>query len=152
MMNTIAFDRLMSCCRFTLLQLHIGALLVCFLSAAIRLSGFAPIVLGIASVLGFYTLVSLWGLVYLRAPEATKYATVCGFFGVMLLSLLALYVVRSREEARRNQCIHQLRRIGQQASLEREFNETNGLADLESTFLNAVFTNPQHQSSVTAYP
>src|SRR6266850_6392189 len=94
--------------QFTLVHLHIAALLSCALAAAIHSFGIELVARAVAWLAGFGILTLLWAMVYVLAPQATKYGTVFGFFGVMLLSLLSLYTLQSREDARRIRCIHHI--------------------------------------------
>ena len=58
------------------------------------------------------TLVLFWGFLYSLAPDATKYFTVLGFIALCLLSLTSMYLLRSREDARRNQSLYNMQQLG----------------------------------------
>src|SRR5687768_3916830 len=76
----------------------------------VLLSGFA---LGLAIV--------VWAAAYSLAPQATKYATVLGLVGTMLLSLLSLWIAQAREQARRNKARDALGRLYREQSEKLEY-------------------------------
>ena len=65
-------------------------------------------------MLGFTVVVAIWASAYAVSPGPTKYLTVCGLIGTVLLSLLSMWMVREREEARRTGAVNNLRQIGQE--------------------------------------
>ena len=69
-------------------------------------------VLFIAAPLACATLILLWGFFYNLAPDATKFFTVLGFIAVCLLSLTSMHLLRSRENARRNQNLYNMQQLG----------------------------------------
>jgi hypothetical protein len=147
----------MSRFQFTLVHLHVAALISCVLSAAIHLFGAGLVMLVTVWLAGFGVLTLLWAMVYVLAPQATKYGTVCGFFGVMLLSLLSLHTLQSHEEARRTRCIHHLRILGEERTLQRDFQRVEPRADLGLAGKSVVFNlipgaPPVAQSSATGQP
>lgn len=64
--------------------------------------------------LGICVVVVIWAGAYAIAPAPTKYLTVFGLVGTVLLSLLSMWIVRARESARRNGAMNNLRQIGQE--------------------------------------
>jgi hypothetical protein len=63
-------------------------------------------------LLGFAFVVAIWAAAYAVSPGPTKYLSVFGLIGVVLLSLLSMWILRERELARRNNVMNNLRRIG----------------------------------------
>ena len=70
-----------------------------------------------AALLGLMGLISVlmfvWSHAYLRAPEATKYATVFLVMGLATGSLVVTWLNHAREDARRIRMQHDLRRYGE---------------------------------------
>ena len=99
------------------LALLLGLVTICcFVAAAAHWLGiaFVGIVLLIGCSLG--CVIVGWAAVYSRAPVATKYTTVIGLLGTMLLSLLSLWVSQAREQSRRYQSMDALRRLSVEQS------------------------------------
>ena len=62
--------------------------------------------------LGGTLVIAIWAGAYAVSPGPTKYLTVFGLTGAILLSLLSTWIVRARDEARRNSTHNNLRQIG----------------------------------------
>jgi hypothetical protein len=104
--------------QFSLAFLMVFVTLCCFLAAAVHWLGAQVVGWLLATAVGGAVVIVLWSAVYFAAPEATKYGTVVGLLGVMLLSILSLWLHQAREQARRNSSIDALRRFSEQ-TLER---------------------------------
>jgi hypothetical protein len=61
--------------------------------------------------LGCTAVVVIWAGAYAISPGPTKYLSVLGLIGVVLLSLLSMWILRGREEARRTAAMNNLRQI-----------------------------------------
>ena len=146
----------MSRFQFTLVHLHVVALISCVLSAAIHFFGIGLVMLVMTWLVGFGVLTLLWATVYVLAPQVTKYGTVCRFFGAMLMSLLSLYMLQSREEARRTSCVHHIRILGEERALQCDFQRVEPNADLglagKSVFSLIPAASPVAQSFATDQP
>lgn len=57
----------------------------------------------------------VWGVLYRFFPEPTKYVSVFGIIGAMLLLPLPGLLLASREQTRRDSCSDQLRHLGMRA-------------------------------------
>jgi len=55
----------------------------------------------------------LWGAIYSRAPEMTRNVTALAFVAFLVIGLVPMLALQSREAARRTQCKDNLRRMGQ---------------------------------------
>jgi len=110
--------------QFTLVRLHVAVVLTCVLAAAVHYVGVWWVILAAAWLAAFGVLVVSWGIIYVAAPQATKYGAVCGLMGALLLSLLSLAVLNSREEARRNLSIRRLRTLGDENAVLRDLRGT----------------------------
>jgi len=64
--------------------------------------------------LGGTVVVVIWAGAYAVSPGPTKYLTVFGLIGTVLLSLLSMWLVHARESARRTGAGNNLRQIGQE--------------------------------------
>ncbi len=53
----------------------------------------------------------VWGLCFRLAPTPTKYVTVLGLIMFLPLSLLPCWLIQNREQARRTQCMTNLRKL-----------------------------------------
>jgi hypothetical protein len=74
------------------------------------LASLALICLGL--LLACAAFVVIWAGTFSISPGPTKYLTVLGLIGAVLLSLLSLWIIRERESARRNAAMNNLRQIG----------------------------------------
>ena len=63
-------------------------------------------------LVGCTAVIVIWAGTYAIAPGPTKYMTVLGLIGAVLLSLLLLWIIRERELARRNASMNNLRQMG----------------------------------------
>src|SRR5262249_8651885 len=91
--------------QFSLRSLVCTTTVCCLFAAAAHWFGVIAVTLAIVGIAGFCLVTFVWSMAYVRAPEFVKYATVVGSCGAMLLSLLSMSILQSREEARRYVCI-----------------------------------------------
>jgi hypothetical protein len=63
-------------------------------------------------LLGCAAVVVIWAGAHAISPGPTKYMTVLGLVGTVLLSLLSMWIIRERELARRTASMNSLRQIG----------------------------------------
>jgi len=63
-------------------------------------------------LLGCVAVVVIWAGAHAISPGPTKYMTVLGLIGTVLLSLLSLWIIRERELARRTAAMNNLRQMG----------------------------------------
>ena len=59
-------------------------------------------------------LAAIWACAYVHVPELTKVVTLLGALGGTLLLTLVCLLVHARETARRNQCLYNLQRWGEE--------------------------------------
>jgi hypothetical protein len=63
-------------------------------------------------VTGLLVVTIAWALAHWVSPGPTKYLTVFGVIGMILLSLLSMSVLRSRDRARHDGVVNNLRQMG----------------------------------------
>jgi hypothetical protein len=74
------------------------------------LTSLAMICLGL--LLGCAAFLVIWAGAFAISPGPTKYMSVLGLIGTVLLSLLSLWIIHQRELARRNAAMNNLRQMG----------------------------------------
>ena len=99
--------------QFTLFELLMFVSLSCVLAAMIHWLGLIHFLIVLALFAAFLVVTMGWAAVYVVAPQATKYFTVLGLCGTMVLSLIAVAILHAREDARRNECLRRIRILGQ---------------------------------------
>ena len=62
--------------------------------------------------LGCTLVIAIWAGAYTISPGPTKYLSVLGLIGMVLMSLLSMWILRERELARRNGAMNNLRQMG----------------------------------------
>ena len=100
--------------QFSLLSLLILVTIACIVMAIVGSLGSDVFFHLVISALVILPVLFVWSLCYGMAPEPTKYGTV--LFVAMLLLLMPLpgLILHSREEARRAQCVNNLRQLGRE--------------------------------------
>jgi hypothetical protein len=106
--------------QFTLFELLIFVSLSCVLAATMHWLGLIHFLVVLALFAAFLVVTMGWAAIYLVAPQATKYFTVIGLCGTMILSLLSMAILHAREDARRNECLRRIRIFGEEKAMEYE--------------------------------
>lgn len=124
----------------------------CCLAAAAHWLGVAALSWLLMAAFGVGCVVAVWAAAYNTAPLATKYSTVIGLLGTLLLSVLSLWISDAREDARRLQSAHALRLLGRQQALSEESHP--GVLPTGSSLGSATcpVLPPTHQSSAASRP
>jgi hypothetical protein len=97
--------------RLFLLLLCASSLLI-VIGRGLMLLGFGPLGLLVGGPGVLLVAVLFWCLAFYMAPRLTRQATAALCCAVMVLSLLSLWIDHSREQARRQQAINNLRQVG----------------------------------------
>ena len=98
--------------QFSLAALLLLVTMTGLLVAAVVRFGLATVIFCLVVICGPPLLLLAWGWALWRAPVLVKHATVLLLFITIGAALLPSWLVRARDEARRNQSIDQLRRLG----------------------------------------
>jgi hypothetical protein len=102
-------------------QFRLGPLLVvitavCAWAAAVHYFGLVGGTVLIVLLAVLLAVATIWACAYVHVPALTKVVTLFGVLGGTLLLALACYLFDAREDARRNQCINNMREHYEEAS------------------------------------
>ena len=83
--------------------------------------GIDAVVLAFAVGISILTFLTAWTMIYVHAPEATKYGTVFLVLGTFTFSLLANWIHHARDEARRNYTLYRVQQMHQEMAEQEQF-------------------------------